>query len=468
MPPIDPPLLVSQDGLDQTTTVDAESIPLREAVRAWSVVAVQTFGGPAGQIAVMHREIVDDRRWVSDERFLHALSFCSLLPGPEAQQLATYLGWLLNGIRGGLIAGSLFVLPGYVAIMALSMIYAGYGETKVVAGVFAGVSAAVIAIVAQAVSRVAKRSLVTPLSVAVAVAAFASLFVFAVAFPAIVVAAALIGFVVGRFRPAWVRRRPAAHGSSGSHPAASARTIVMSDVRPTWSRAAKFLGIGLAAWLLPVVVLASIVGTHSILIDQARFFSGSALVTFGGAYAVLSYVAQRAVETYGWLTPSEMVSGLAMAETTPGPLIQVVQFVAFIGAFRHPGSLDPWVASIVAATIVTWVTYVPSFIFVFIGAPSIESLRGNRDLASALSAISAAVVGVMANLAVYFASHTLFRRLERVRYGVLRVDLPNLLSLNWRSAVVAVLASALIFGRKWPILRVLGLSAIVGTALYFT
>lgn len=440
-------------------------IPLRDATRAWFRVSLQTFGGPAGQIAVMHRELVEDRRWIGERRFLHALSYCTLLPGPEAQQLAVYIGWLLNGTAGGLIAGALFVLPGYLAIMGLSVIYAGWGATLAVEAVFAGIAPAVLAIVAQAVVRLSKRALGTPVLVGIAVAAFAALALFRVPFPFVLGAAALVGFVLGR-------RRVDGFAASAHDEAASDVTppLIADDAlhaeRPSLRRAL-LVGVGgLALWCLPAVVLGAVFGGSSIYVDEARFFGGAALVTFGGAYAVLSYVAQRAVETYGWLLPGDMITGLAMAESTPGPLIMVVQFVGFMGAFNAPGGLNRWVAAVIAATLVTWVTFVPCFLFIYLGAPYAEAVRHNRGLGNALTGITASVVGVIANLAVYFGLHVLFDDVERRSWAVLQVDVPRLASFDVRAAAVCVLASVLVFRYRWSVLRVLGACAVVGGALH--
>jgi chromate transporter len=442
-------------------------LPIGEATRAWFAISLQTFGGPAGQIAVMHRKLVDELRWVSERRFLHALNYCMLLPGPEAQQLAIYLGWLLNGWVGGFIAGSLFVLPGFIALMALSAIYAGFGDTLGVEALFAGVAPAVLAIVASAVLRVAGRSLRNGLLIGLAVASFLALALFRVPFPLVVLAAGLVGFVGGRVRPTLF-----AGGGHASEDPDAPPPLISDDVlhheRPSWGRAARILAGGLVVWALPVVVLALVFGGSSTFVDQGTFFSGTAVVTFGGAYAVLAYIAQRAVYTYGWLAPGEMVRGLAMAETTPGPLIQVVQFVAFMGAYRDPpGSLDPWVAAVIAAFLVTWVTYVPCFLWIYLGAPSVEALRGNQQLSSALTAITAAVVGVIANLAVFFAVHTLFGSVDDGRhYGPLRIDVPDWSSISPRALAVGALAFVLMFGRKWSVLPTLGACAVVGGGIH--
>lgn len=446
-------------------------ITLGAAAGAWGTVALQTFGGPAGQIAVMHREIVEERRWVGEDRFLHALSYCTMLPGPEAQQLATYLGWLLNGTAGGIIAGALFVLPGYIAIMVLSLMYAGFGDTTVVDAVFAGVAPAVLAIVAQAVRRISGRALVNPFLIAIAVGSFLALALFAVPFPFVVLGGALVGFVGGRIRPGLFASRiqTATIETVGRAQANSAPLIpdtALVHATPSATRTARTFVVCAVAWVTPVVLLAVLFGSSSIFVTQARFFGTSALVTFGGAYAVLSYVAQKAVNTYQWLLPGEMIKGLAMAETTPGPLIQVVQFVAFLGAYRNPGTLNPWVAAVIASTLVTWVTYVPSFFFVFVGAPYVERLRGDRRVTDALSAITAVVVGVIANLAVYFAIHTLFAEVGKRSLGPLRFDLPTWSTFSPAAGFVSTLAFVLVFRFKWSVLRVLGVCAVHGGGIH--
>lgn len=435
-------------------------VPLRESTRAWLQVSVQTFGGPAGQIAVMHREFVEERRWIGEKRFLHALSYCTVLPGPEAQQLAIYLGWLLNGSLGGLIAGTLFVLPGFLAILALSLIYAVHGDTTIVEALFAGVAPAVLAIVAQAVWRLGGRTLSSRGLVAVAIGAFVALAVLAVPFPLVVIAAAVIGLVGHRVSPThW--SAPTPPDPEGSVPPLVPDEALHGE-RGSWRRAAVILGVGGVLWVAPVLIVAVAFGRDSVFVDQGRFFGGAALVTFGGAYAVLAYVAQRAVEVYGWLLPGEMVRGLAMAETTPGPLIMVVQFVGFMGAYRDPGSLDPWVAGVVASVLVTWVTFVPCFVFVFLGAPHMESLRGNVRVAAALRGVMAAVVGVIANLSVFFAVHTLFDEVRAVDSGPFSFDLPVWSSVDGAAVAVAALAGVLVFRLRWSILRVLGVCALVG------
>ena len=442
---------------------DGHLVPLRAATRAWFLISLQTFGGPAGQIAVMHRSMVDEHRWIGERRFLHALNYCMLLPGPEAQQLAVYVGWLLNGAVGGLIAGVLFVLPGLVALLALSALYAGFGETAFVTGLFAGLAPAVVAIVVQAVVRIGRRVLHHPALVALAVAAFVALAVLQLPFPLVVLGAGLVGVALHRWRPDVVSMPPEKHDPDA--PAPLVPDDALHTVRPTWRRAAVVLGIGLPLWLLPVAAAAALTGTDSVYTEQGLFFGGTALVTFGGAYAVLAFVAQRAVEVYGWLAPGEMARGLALAETTPGPLIMVVQFVAFLGAFRDPGSLDPWVAGVLASLLTTWVTFVPCFLFIFLGAPYVERLRGNATLSAAMTGITAAVVGVIANLGVYFATHTLFDASGDVAFGPFSVELPDLATLDPVAVVVAVLAAFLLLSRRWSVLRTLGVCAALGLAL---
>ena len=438
----------------------AEVVPFRTAVRAWFAISLQTFGGPAGQIAVMQRTLVDEKRWIGQRRFLHAMNYCMLLPGPEAQQLATYVGWLLHGTRGGLVAGGLFVLPGVVALLALSAIYVAFGSTTVVMAVFAGLAPAVLAIVAQALIRVGKRALTSPALAAIAVASFLALAVFAVPFPVVVLVAGLLGWVLHRWRPAAVRQGSGKEAADDGPPPVVPDDVLRTEL-PSTRRTTRVLLIGVGVWGLPVAAVALLTGVGSVFTQQGLFFSGAAVVTFGGAYAVLAYVAQQAVSVYGWLTPGEMVRGLALAETTPGPLIMVVQFVAFLGAYRDPGALDPWVAAVLASLLVTWVTFVPSFLFVLLGAPYMERLRGNRSLSAALTGITAAVVGVIANLGLYFAVHTLFGETSPVG-GWVALDLPDLATLRLVALGIALIASLLIFRLRWSILRTLGVCALLG------
>jgi chromate transporter len=435
-------------------------VPLGQATRVWFQISLQTFGGPAGQIAVMQRTLVDEKRWISQQRFLHALNYCMLLPGPEAQQLATYTGWLLNGTRGGLIAGTLFVLPGMVAMLALSVIYVWLGDTRAVSAIFAGLAPAVIAIVIQAVYRIAKRSLLHPALVALAVAAFLALTVLAIPFPVVVLGAGLIGWLAGRWIPAL--RQP---GGADAIPEAAPPLISDHPLPQNLPSAPRFLAtlcIGLALWWAPIVAAALLVSSTNVFVQEGLFFSSAAVVTFGGAYAGLAYVAQRAVTIYGWLSPGEMVRGLALAETTPGPLIMVVQFVAFLGAFRHPGTINPWLAAVFGALLTTWVTFVPCLLFIFLGAPYVERLRNHEQLTAALSGITAAVVGVIASLASYFAVHTLFATTDRFEYGPVRLDLPIVSSWQPGSVTLTVIALVLIFWVRWSALRTLAACTLIG------
>ncbi|MCD4526850.1 chromate efflux transporter [Nocardioides sp. cx-173] len=437
-------------------------VSLREATRAWFLISLQTFGGPAGQIAVMQRTLVDERRWIGQQRFLFALSYCTLLPGPEAQQLATYVGWLLNGVRGALVAGVLFVLPGVVSLLALSAIYVAYGDTSAVEAVFLGLAPAVVAIVVQAVVRLGSRALTHPALWALAGVAFVALTVFGVPFPVVVLAGAVAGWLLGRAVPG-LATRPAASAADDAPPPLVSDDALHAE-RPSGRRSALVLAVGLPLWMLPVLVAGLLAGRDSVYVDQGLFFSGAAVVTFGGAYAVLAYVAQQAASVYGWLAPGEMVRGLALAETTPGPLIMVVQFVAFVGAYRDPGGLDPWLAAVLAALLTTWVTFVPCFLFILLGAPYVERLRGNRALSSALTGITSAVVGVIASLAVYFAVHTLFSDTRRESAGPLSLELPVLGSLQWSAVAITALGCLLVFWRRWGVLRTMAACTVAGLA----
>ncbi|HYP46466.1 MAG TPA: chromate efflux transporter [Propionibacteriaceae bacterium] len=441
----------------------SDVLPLRQAAKTWFAISLQTFGGPAGQIAVMQRVLVEEKRWIGHRRFLFALSYCTLLPGPEAQQLATYLGWLLNGVRGALIAGTLFVLPGVVALLALSGLYVGYGDTSGVQALFLGLAPAVIAIVSQALIKMSRRGLTHPFLIALAVASFTALTFFGVPFPAVVLAAGVLGWLFGRRHSGLTDHQPST-SDEGPPPLISDNTL--HSERPSSQRAVLILALGAAVWAAPMLVVGLVFGRSSVFVEQGLFFSGAALVTFGGAYAVLAYVAQQAVSVYGWLAPGEMVRGLALAETTPGPLVMVVQFVAFLGAYRNPGDLNPWVAALIGALLTTWVTFVPCFLFILLGAPYVERLRHNRALASALTGIAAAVVGVIANLTVYFALHTLFGATRRVAWGPMGFEVPVLESLQLAALALTALGCLLMFVLKWSTLRTLGLCALAGVTLH--
>jgi len=447
-----------------TQAKSSHPLALKAASKVWFSISLRTFGGPAGQIAMMHDELVEKRRWIGNQRFLHALSFCTLLPGPEAQQLAIYLGWLLNGTAGGLIAGILFVIPGYVALMALSAIYAQWGETVGVAAVFAGLGPAVLAIVAQALWRIRQRALTNNFFWVLCAFSFFSLVLFNVPFPYVVAGAAISGVLANRWRPQWFVKPPVAVSEQEVRPLIADGAL--HGERATLAGSIKVLVIGLFLWALPVVIAVIALGRNHVFVQQGLFFSGTAVVTFGGAYAVLAYVAQRAVEVFQWLLPGEMVNGLALAETTPGPLIMVVQFVGFLGAFRNPGELNPWVAAVVGSTLVVWVTFVPCFLFVFLGAPHVEGLRKNHSVSAGLTAVTAAVVGVIANLSVYFALHTLFDSTRRYSMGIIHTTLPRWETLNFQSGLLTVFALFLVFRLKRSALQVMGICAVVGGAVY--
>jgi chromate transporter len=435
---------------------------LREAMFVWLRVAALSFGGPAGQIAVMHRIVVEEKKWISEARFLHALNFCMLLPGPEAQQLATYLGWLLHKTRGGLIAGGLFVLPGVVTIMILSWIYALYGQTGFVAALFFGLKAAVLAIVLDAVVRIGRRALNAAPMIALAAGAFVAIFFFAVPFPVIILAAAVIGFLAGRAgHPAFAMH---GHGNAtGKPPEETVLGEATPDhARPDTARALRVAAIWLVLWLAPVAALFIMLGRGNVFTEIALFFSAMAMVTFGGAYAVLAYVAQQAVENYSWLTAAEMLDGLGMAETTPGPLIMVLQFVGFIAAFRDAGGLPPLLAGTLGGLLATWVTFAPCFLWIFLGAPYVERARANRALAGALSAITAAVVGVILNLAIWFAIHTIFKQTVPVRGWGLAFDAPVPASLDPWALALALASIVMVFALRLNLFAVLGVSAALG------
>ncbi len=434
----------------------------------WLRIASLSFGGPAGQIAVMHRILVEEKHWVSESRFLHALNYCMLLPGPEAQQLATYIGWLMHRTRGGIMAGGLFIAPGIVAIMALSYIYAALGNVGFVAALFFGLKAAVLAIVVQAVIRVGKRALKNPTMQGLAAFAFVAIFFFDVPFPVIVLCAGLIGYAGGR-------GGYAAFAAGGGHGGgASSMALVDSllgdelpeHARPSVSRSLRVAAVWLLLWLVPVAAIFVLLGEGNVFTQIAVFFSKMAMVTFGGAYAVLAYVAQQAVDHYHWLQPREMLDGLGMAETTPGPLIMVLQFVGFMAAFRDPGALPPMLAGTLGGLLATWVTFTPCFLWIFLGAPFIETMRGNKALAGALSAITAAVVGVILNLAVWFSIHTLFRATVPVQGFGMSFDAPVLASVDAWALVLSVAAAIAIFRFNAGMLQTLAACAAGGVLLY--
>jgi chromate transporter len=448
---------------------ESHGVSFAEALRVWARVAALSFGGPAAQIAVMHRIIVEEKRWIGENRFLHALNYCMLLPGPEAQQLAVYIGWLMHRTKGGLAAGALFVLPGLVSIMVLSWIYAAWGKVGVVGALFFGLKAAVLAIVLEAVVRIGRRSLKNNVMRALAAAAFVAIFFFDVPFPLIVLAAGLIGFFGGR---AGLAAFQAAGGHGGGHGKAvpDAETAlgesVPSHTKPSTAWSIKVLVVGLLLWLGPVIALWALLADGHVFTSIAVFFSKMAVVTFGGAYAVLAYVAQQAVENYGWLAPGEMLDGLGMAETTPGPLIMVLQFVGFMGAFRDPGALPPMLAGTLGGLLATWVTFAPCFLWIFLGGPYVERIRGNQTLSAALATITAAVVGVILNLAIWFALHVLFREVVELRGFGMSADAPILATVDWMALGLTVAALLAIFRLRIGMIPTLAGCALGGLLLH--
>ena len=454
-------------SVSTTNGQQGHGVSFREAFFVWLKIASLSFGGPAGQIAVMHRILVDEKRWISESRFFHALNYCMLLPGPEAQQLATYIGWLMHRTAGGIMAGGLFILPGVISIMGLSYIYAAYRNVGFIAALFFGLKAAVLAIVIQAVVRVGKRALRNRIMIALATIAFVAIFFFNVPFPIIIIAAALIGFIGAKLeRPEF---EAVAHG--GATQTALVDTLLSDELpehaQPSVARALKVSAIWLLLWLVPVAVLILALGQANVFSQIAIFFSKMAMVTFGGAYAVLAYVAQQSVEHYHWVGPREMLDGLGMAETTPGPLIMVLQFVGFMAAFRDAGSLPPMLAGTLGGLLATWVTFAPCFLWIFLGAPFIETMRGNKALAGALSAITAAVVGVILNLSIWFAIHTVFRQTVSVRKYGFSFEAPVLSSVDLYALLLAVAAAVAIFRFNIGTLYVLAGSCLVGVALHF-
>jgi chromate transporter len=439
---------------------------LRAAARVWLRIGVLGFGGPAGQIALLQREVVERRRWLDEERFLHALNYCMLLPGPEAQQLVTYVGWLMHGVPGGVVAGTLFVLPGFFVLLALSALYAGFGHLSGVAAAFFGLKAAVLAVVVEAVVCIGRRALRDGRMRVVAALAFVATTVFDVPFPLVVLAAGAFGVVDGRRRPeAYPDPVAPAAGQAGE-------TLVerleaaggLAHTRPSRGRALRVLASCLALWAAPVLLLALLAGPRSVFVRQGIFFSQAAVVSVGGGYAVLSYVARRAVDTFGWLRAGEMLDGLGLAETTPGPLILVVQFVGYLGAYRAPGALSPAVAGVVGSLVTVWVTFVPSFLWIFLGAPYVEALRGHRALRAGLAAITAAVVGVILNLSVWFAVNVVFRQVAIREVGPVRLLAPTLSSIDPAALALAILSMLMMLRLRLGLPRTLAASTLLGVA----
>ncbi|MBN9031149.1 MAG: chromate efflux transporter [Rhizobiales bacterium] len=438
---------MSRDSQNIHIQVPETAPSFGQLLRVFAHIGCLSFGGPAGQISLMHRAVVEERRWMSEERFLHALNYCMLLPGPEAQQLATYIGWLLHGLRGGLAAGLLFILPGLAVMLGLSVAYGLYHETGWLQSLFFGLKAAVLAIVVEAVFRVGRRALKGRLHHGLAAVSFLALFVFGIPFPLVILAAALIGLVFAR--------------------TTAVVTDELKEARPTptMTRTLLSLVVWLAIWQAPLVLLLLVSGDAPAFADLFSFFSKMALVTFGGAYAVLAYVAQMAVDHYGWLRPGEMLDGLALAETTPGPLVLVLCFVGYLAGGRGGSGLDPVLAGTLGLLLTAWATFVPSFLWIFIGAPYVERLRANAYAAAALSAITAAVVGVILNLSLWFALHVLFGAVEKLEFGPAALPWPVWQSVDWKAAGLAALSAVLLLRLRWGVGRVLGLAAALGLAL---
>ena len=450
-------------------TIAAAELPsLGETTRVFGKIGLLNFGGPAAQIALMHTLLVDEKRWIGERRFLHALNYCMLLPGPEAQQLATYVGWLMHGVKGGLIAGLLFILPGALVMLALSALYAAYAEVPLISGVFYGIKCAVLAIVVQALLRVAGRALKTTALRLLAIAAFLALFLFGLPFPLVILVAGLAGFILSRLAPAAIAGAGVHRAHAGSPEYGLVDALMdegalphtVASARNFWRQAL----IWLAVWLVPVGAVVAL-GPGHIFADLGLFFSQMAIVTFGGAYAVLSYVAQEAVATYGWLTAPEMVDGLGLAETTPGPLILVLEFVGFLAAFRAATGLDPFLAGALGALVTLWATFAPSFLFIFAGAPYAEALRTRPGLSASLTAITAAVVGVIGNLALWFGLHVLFSDVGQLNAWGLRMPLPDLASLDPVATALTALAVALVFSGRIGVAGLVALFAAAGLGL---
>jgi chromate transporter len=453
-------------GMQNCGDVRVKQVSFKEAFWLWVKVALNSFGGPTGQIAVMHRYLVEEKRWISESRFLHALNYCMLLPGPEAQQLATYIGWLLHKTWGGVVAGTLFVVPGFICMLVLSILYTGYQDLAIVQSLFFGLKPAVLAIVIEAVLHIGKKALKTRQMAAIAGLAFTAIFFYDVPFPVIILSAAIIGYTGGRFWPDAfaTAKTKTADEKTCSEPAVDALLDggQADHIKPTLARFFKVLLTWSALWFGPILLLLLYFGPQSIYVQQAAFFSKMAVVTFGGAYAVLAYVAQQAVETYGWLKPGEMLDGLGLAETTPGPLILVLQFVGFLAAYRNPGGLDPMLAGVLGAVVTVWVTFVPCFFWIFLGAPYVEALRGNKSLNTAMSGITAAVMGVVLNLAIWFALHTIFGSIRDVQALGAHLLVPSWDTINVPTLLIALFAVFALFRLNLGMMKTIGCCAALG------
>lgn len=426
-----------------------QNISLKEQLKMWSYVAINSFGGPAAQIAVIHKIIVEDKKLISEERFLHALNFCMLLPGPEAQQLATYIGYLMGKWRGGLLAGGLFILPGFLSILLLSYLYVTYSNLFFVQGLFYGIKPAIIAIVLASLYKIAKRSLKSSFAWGMAFFAFLSLFFFNISFPWIIASSAVLGIMYGKFFP----------------PIEQIKNDIPNTLRPPFYQTIKTLFCWILVWLTPIIITLLIWGKNSTFHQMNLFFSKMSMVTFGGAYAALNYVAQQAVEHYGWLQWTEMLDGLAMAETTPGPLIQTVQFVGFMGAYRFSDMSSPLMAALVGSVLTTWMTFAPCFLWIFTFAPYVEHIRNKKNLSNALQAITASVVGVILNLSLWFALNTLFTQSKKIKYFWLNFHYPVLNSIDMYATVICFVAIFLLFKFKQSLFMILFVSVALGVLI---
>jgi chromate transporter len=461
-----PPEVNGKQRENATAEPEPSRIPFMAALRVWVKISLNSFGGPVAQIAVMHRYLVEEKRWISDSRFLYALNYCMLLPGPEAQQLAIYIGWLLHRIPGGIVAGTLFVIPGFIAMLILSILYAGYQDLSIVQWLFFGLKPAVLAIVIEAVLRIGRRVLKNDFMMVLAGLSFVAIFFFSVPFPLIVLSAAIVGYVGGRFRPEAfeVNQGHATTSDPDDSPVLDELLDrqALEHVRPSASRAFIVAVSWTIIWFCPVALILAFLGTENVYFQEVTFFSKAAVVTFGGAYAVLAYVAQQAVESYKWVTPGEMLDGLGLAETTPGPLILVLPFVGFLAAFRNHGSLDPMIAGTLGAMVTTWATFVPCFLWVLVGGPYVEALRGNKSLNNAMSSITAAIVGVVLNLAVWFALHTVFGSLRDIYVFGGHLQIPVWSTINIPTLIIAIFAMLAIFRFKLGVIQTIGCSAVLG------
>lgn len=442
--------MTSPDSTSSEKSASAENVPsFSEALRFWLKLGFISFGGPTGQISIMHTELVEKKRWIDDHRFLHALNYCMLLPGPEAQQLATYCGWLLHRTWGGIAAGTLFVLPSVFILWGLSYVYVTFGSVPWVGAVFSGLKPAVLAIVVAATIRIGRKALKNGVMWSVAALAFAAIFVLKAPFPLIIGGAAFLGWAGSHWKPELFKTGGHSHSSSGG---TDEPLVAEFHTKPSWSRAARVLGFGLILWWTPVVIAGWLQGWDETLFQEGLFFSKAAMVTFGGAYAVLPYVAQQAVETHAWLSAPQMLDGLAFAETTPGPLIMVVQYVGFMGGWSHPAALSQLASATLGALLTTWVTFVPCFIWIFLGAPHVEQLRGHTRINAALSAVTAAVVGVILNLAVWFGWHVVF---------------PEGSPVNWFAIVVGLAAFAAMMRFKIDLIAIVLAGGLAGVVFHF-